>query len=335
MKKLILHIGSTKTGSSAIQSFLWTNRNALADYGVLYPDIGIASSAHHLLAASIHPNAWRMHADFFAEQDRAAVFEEFRQRLQQAASLTSADTILISSEYWWGRFHDRTFLEQTKRLIDGFDSRVLCYLRPQDEWLESTYCQRVKSGEVRTFREWLLANFEQGMAFCQYDVVLKQWENVVPADRIQVRTYEPEGATDSIRDLLDLLGIPQHNQLVQVSGGDNPSMIPRGIELMRLINLSPLSPSKKQKVCKSLTTNTQKKGIHARFHFLSADETIALQNRYQRGNDLVAERYGDSHRAPLFKTQPPKPGAWSSWQPPTIEECMPMLTKILAELVPE
>lgn len=335
MKELILHIGSTKTGSSAIQDFLWTNREALEAHGVLYPNIGIAGSAHHLLAAAIHPSAWHMHAADFAEKDRLACFNEFTRQVREEAEKSPANKVFLSSEYLWGRF-DQTFFSRIQTLRESFEMRLLCYLRPQDDWLESTYVQCVKSGEGRTFREWLLANLDRPGAFCHYDAILQQWEQVFPPERIHVRPYEAaEGTTDSVDEVVDFLEISKPHAMVPLTRSSNPSPIPRDTEIIRLINRSALSPAKKEKARKNLLRNSKKKDPHTRFHYLSADETIELFKRYQRGNDAVAQKYSKSHAGPLFKRPPPKPAEWPAWREPTIDECMPSIVKLISELVPE
>ena len=47
MPKIILHIGSDKCGSKAIQAALESNRRWLAERGVLYPVSGLASGSGH------------------------------------------------------------------------------------------------------------------------------------------------------------------------------------------------------------------------------------------------------------------------------------------------
>ena len=42
-KKLYLHIGMGKTGTTALQHFFWDNRDILAAKGICYPKVGIQS----------------------------------------------------------------------------------------------------------------------------------------------------------------------------------------------------------------------------------------------------------------------------------------------------
>ena len=67
--KITVHIGSTKTGSSALQMHLYSARSALEDVGVCYPDMGVKSNAHHVLFASAHPGAWGMHRDVLSAKE--------------------------------------------------------------------------------------------------------------------------------------------------------------------------------------------------------------------------------------------------------------------------
>ena len=47
MKQLYIHIGTGKTGTSAIQEFLYNNRKELLSDGVRYVDAGIVKNNHH------------------------------------------------------------------------------------------------------------------------------------------------------------------------------------------------------------------------------------------------------------------------------------------------
>ena len=52
-KKLYLHIGMGKTGTTALQDFFAHNRQALGEMGISYPERGTMSNAHHLLSPHI------------------------------------------------------------------------------------------------------------------------------------------------------------------------------------------------------------------------------------------------------------------------------------------
>ena len=49
-KTCYLHIGAPKTGSTALQSFLFENRQRLADHGWVYPEVSLRGFGHHDLA---------------------------------------------------------------------------------------------------------------------------------------------------------------------------------------------------------------------------------------------------------------------------------------------
>ena len=53
MRKLILHIGRHKTGTTAIQRFLYGNPELLRANGYCYPDHGAIGFGHHDIAGAL------------------------------------------------------------------------------------------------------------------------------------------------------------------------------------------------------------------------------------------------------------------------------------------
>ncbi len=89
--ELILHIGYSKTGTSAIQDFLYRNRKMLLRrYGILYPDIYIFDKAHHLFAWSLTSKPEEITVDLDPEHIFLSILDE--------AARTKSKIILISSE---------------------------------------------------------------------------------------------------------------------------------------------------------------------------------------------------------------------------------------------
>ena len=81
----IFHIGTHKTGSTAIQSFLFANRNRLLKSGILYPSVGLKDKAHHNAA-------WTLKAGDINKTK--ALFL----KIEREASSYEVDTVLLSSE---------------------------------------------------------------------------------------------------------------------------------------------------------------------------------------------------------------------------------------------
>ena len=132
-RRLIIHVGPGKTGTSAFQKACAADRAGLADRGVLYPDLG--ATAHHPVANGIS-----------LDIGYKANLNPFEKLLEQAEARPH-DVLLLSSEgFTRALFQTSRFLENYCRFWEARDYAVelVCAVRPREEALESQYCQRVK-----------------------------------------------------------------------------------------------------------------------------------------------------------------------------------------------
>lgn len=185
--RVVLHIGSTKTGSSALQATLFERRDTLAEVGALYSPLGVTAGAHHLLAASIHPSAWRIHAADLPE-DRDAHFTALSRQIMDDAASAGHHTIVLSSEYFWGSFPAPLY----KRLREGFPGarfEVVAYVRRPEEWVVSTYLQALKYGEKRDFSEWFNHWKGRWASGIHYFRVINRWNHFLSADKVHLVRY--------------------------------------------------------------------------------------------------------------------------------------------------
>lgn len=136
MKRCIVHIGTHKTGTTAIQSFCSTHGAALEAAGYYYPRSGRAlSGGHHNLGWEIHRSpafnrTLGTVADLIAEIDRRA------------------DDIVLSSEVFSeALLESDAFLSFARRLqATGRDVTALLYVRPQAELVARLYLQLIHFG---------------------------------------------------------------------------------------------------------------------------------------------------------------------------------------------
>jgi len=159
---VFLHIGTGKTGSTAIQHSLSYNTNTLEKFDILYPkiktvtrDYGLVD--HNRLAYAIFDN-------------RATVdLDKVKQQLQSLA--TTGKTIVLSGEVFYMLPHERKYtnyndyliqkkeaIRKTAELLSCFDeTKIICYIRRQDLWFESIYNEQVKTWKHSgiSFNEYL------------------------------------------------------------------------------------------------------------------------------------------------------------------------------------
>jgi hypothetical protein len=193
-KKVIVHIGANKTGSSAIQKFLSLNCEALRKQGLVIPsqDFTLSSqvSGFHVFA-----------------------FEELfrnprgRQQLEAAMNVIAdsqvgAKAILLSAENLAANPAGPALFTG---LVEKFDVQIILYVRRQDEYILSSW-QQWYSKVSDDFWAWAI-----GVAGTLGDwrAYLQRWEAVVPRAQITVRVFERArlDGGDAVLDFYNRLGL--------------------------------------------------------------------------------------------------------------------------------
>ena len=151
MTKVVLHVGTHKTGTTSIQAALAASRPALIKAGILYPDVspffGGRRDAQHELAHAL------------ARDDSAnkATLIRFITYLREVAP--RFDTILISAEPFYRhalgtqeymgtgpktpRIAREAYLDRLARLFEGFESEIAIYFRNPLAFAESLFVDSV------------------------------------------------------------------------------------------------------------------------------------------------------------------------------------------------
>lgn len=185
---LLLHIGTGKTGSSSIQSFLQENAERLSEYGVMLPG-SLGAQNHRRLPAIVQSGR---PTDTFlrmkgitdrAKQDatRTAWLAEFREEI--AAS--TASSCIISAEHL-SSLDSREVAELKAILTDLFSSiRVLVYLRDPVDYAVSMYDTAIKVGGLLTRPRPPKRGGET-----DYEALLKAWVTVFGREAMTVRLFD-------------------------------------------------------------------------------------------------------------------------------------------------
>lgn len=298
----IIHIGAPKTGSTAIQRFLFDNRKALTAYGVHYPDVSLRGYGHHDLAFLLGGG----YPVWATPQNRTLA--ELGALLRDDVKATDAGTVLLSSE----NFYIVPRPAELRRLLRSAgmaaDDRVtvLCYLRRQDEAHISWYNQTVKAqGNTAGFE----ASVRRDHGLWDYALRLKPWQDEFGTAAIRLRDYTALASGDVLVDFLQAIGLPP-------AAFDLPPSRPNGrinrdiLDFQRLINRLPLPVARKRRYHRqliALTEATSGRPIFDDTPFLSLTRRAALVDAYAAANARVARDFlgRDDLFAPVAGTDGP------------------------------
>lgn len=238
---LTLHIGTGKTGTSSLQSFLDRNRERLADAGFLYPR-SIGRTRHAQFGLWLRPDEELGRAirdrrpGTRAFDDLSQMRREVPRRLLEECDRTGLPNLLISDEGLFGS--SVTALERLRQFTDEHTSgvRVVCYLRRQDELLVSHYQQVVKVNATRTLAARVAERDLSGTY--DYHARLRDWLAVLEPDELVIRRFERDRFRNGslYDDFVDAvgLGIPTDDLPPRDL---NESLDADAVELLRLLNL--------------------------------------------------------------------------------------------------
>lgn len=212
MKRVILHIGYNKTGTTAIQKSFYYNRKNLMRNGLFYPVKCRGkrkSPAHHSLAESLLFQIGKPLPNFVKPKIYSKYPKDHHwQLLHDELAQTKCEAVFISSEAFSRLRGNPEQIEFIRKQLKDYRVKVLVYLRSQPEFLESAYNQAVKSGhETRTVEELM----QSGWMSINYFEELEQWAFVFGPDNIIVRIFDkrkmPGGVVADVLKVLEKEGL--------------------------------------------------------------------------------------------------------------------------------
>ena len=147
--RLILHIGTHKTGTTTLQTLMAAQRSELAEAGFCYPTTGHAENpVSQPLKASVWKHQLLTHS--LVHPDDSLFAREYA-RLAEEFAHSGLTTMVLSAEGLSGpRPRKHKSMMRVQRFADDFDIQIVCLVRRQDYFVESLWNQRCKLGKCKT-----------------------------------------------------------------------------------------------------------------------------------------------------------------------------------------
>ncbi|WP_444931470.1 hypothetical protein ACJJIF_06745 [Microbulbifer sp. SSSA002] len=224
MGKVIIHIGSPKTGTTSIQRFMSENAKTLTKFGILYPDVGHDESCGHtsfrkaLLSKPTQAIVNNKH-------EYSAIFEQLEDDV----------SCLLSTELLWTINPER--LLSVFPFLANHEVIVVCYLRNQISMIHSHIKQKIKSGrDIGSLSVFFAANYQH----YDYYEKLSRWESVFGKGSVQAYAYELESSVSIVDSFLKKVVVKNRSASSEVSHDDglNAFTSSEGMSMMDYRNKS-------------------------------------------------------------------------------------------------
>ena len=303
-----LHVGTNKTGTTALQNALAGHRDLLLQHGLLYPRSAVHANAHH-------PIAWQCGFHQGPPPPSALDAAGLAASLKAEIAEHPGATVLLSSEF----LSLPGDIRQLKQLLKPAHFRVIVYLRRHDAWLQSVYMQAVKSVLEprwgRGMQAWLKLSATGRRPMGQYRELVDDWAKYVDPSDIVVRPFERSQIGDAPHlDLLRAIGFPSAAAAMPgVLKRENESMSWEALTLIDVLTHSRL-PVELRGWMRDVILQADP-GHQRGMSLLSPAERLAQIRANEADYAHIARTY--LHRADGVLFRDPLPDPSQKWEPPS------------------
>jgi hypothetical protein len=299
LKRLYLHIGYPKTGTTMLQSALAQNAVALAKLGVLYPRTGQINNAHYAFNFSLGIGD-------YAGDLKIETPEILREQLHDEVMRSGCDRIIISTEY----FSIARSMEKVTELFSGYDIKLIVYLRRHDHAFESAYSQSVKSVADPPWQPNIesFIVYELMVNALHYDYLqtLRRWADHLGKDAITVRPYErSQNTPDLLSDFLATVQVADSQEFIRPENV-NVSLGPHSVAAIQAVRRTSIPNPIKDRIVGKLIQIGSKQG-QPKGQYLSPRMRIAVVGRFAQSYRAIATEFMGRATGRLFDEPVPRP----------------------------
>lgn len=185
--RVILHVGMSKAGSTAIQNALLANEAQLAQNGVIYPSVGRYRGAHYPILQAA----------------RSMTAELLTSRALSEARRKSGSTCILSCEGFWLLGSEQ--IDVLAEMLKGHEVQVLAYLRDPASYLRSSYRQGIKA---KGRKESVAQRVARAGPQLAYSAVFGRWASNFP---LTLASYELNSSRLESH-FMSLIGVAEYLQ---------------------------------------------------------------------------------------------------------------------------
>lgn len=326
-KKVFIHIGQHKTGTTSIQNFLNINRKILKKNGFIYPNF--KSIASHPLAWSFNFGNNHVKESFLKNNPQFKV--QVQKELDKA--FHQKENIVISSEVFCENINTES-MKTIKSKFKDSDVKIICYLRRQDYLFESKFRNTVHFKDFNEdFKNYIKRIIDRPIP---KSLPIDAWADMFGKENIIIRPYEKEQlfSQDLVRDFINIIGLKLTSEYHRLNKRSNVGLNNKLVKMFCLINSNPnFTDEQKQKIKKLLLDYKNEFFIKKKddFSLFSPKTRIEILKKWDESNKRIAREYlGRKDGILFYEPWPDKDEDWIDYDL-KVEEIMTIFMKMLLE----
>lgn len=194
-KTIYFHIGSPKTGSTAVQWFLSINNKKLLKQGLFYPIVG----RNH--QEPVSGKVMYVNGSLLMDESYKEHFEE----MVSAFEKTGANKMIISEEGIFDHLDDFVIKIKSIASSNKYNYKIIVYLRNSLEYCSSLWKENVR----QCFETSSLEEYIDGHCYSSSLNGIHELSEIIGVDNIIVKTYEKETWLNNnlLEDFFSIFGI--------------------------------------------------------------------------------------------------------------------------------
>jgi len=310
---LILHIGTEKTGTTSIQSFLKINRIALMQNGIYVPQSTMTWSGNQRWLP-IMANRDDYTDDFVKlqnfknqEEKRKKIIQKKAEFLLECQNLSAKyHTLILSSEHLQSRLTRKDEIQKLKALLDKISHTVciVVYIRDPLSTAISHLSTMIKNGQ--TPQALPAPNEKYYETICNHAQTIKKWGDCFPEAKFIIRRFDKKSIinnnviVDFCTQFIPNFKIKNYKLPVAV----NTSLTLTGMKLLRKLNLKypPYIENLPNPMRRDMTSFVMKNTSDGSKFLPSKEEYEAYHDHFAVSCENVREHYFPSEKS-LFTQQ--------------------------------
>ena len=289
--KAYIHIGTHKTGTTALQKFFILNKKNLLERGYCYPQKARQQNkenkpivSHHYLAAYL---GFKGSKKILENTNFELTRQEWKHFIFSETKRQNCSSIILSSELF-SRPKSIDAIQNLKAIFSGIETKIICYLRRQDHYLVSMYNQSTKSANNFTKN---ITEFIENIEI-DYYTLLTNYATVFGKENIIVKQYDYSLFKDNsiFSDICSAVGIDKIDSWEQPKKeNSNISLNQDIIDLITLIKKN--YPKEKAIEIIKHVKELDYKGVVPPKSILSTEQRKQILNKYRDSNKKIAKEF--------------------------------------------